>query len=416
MGSKNLRPITVALPTSTFLPWLGGAEVGLHNIAIRLKARGHRPIVIIPAPHFHRLQDEGWKLDYEIVSFPPKIWGVLNRAPALGLFWLDRFFAGIKRRYSVDFWHATMGYPTGVALIHYARHSSAPHLVRCAGEDIQRDATIGYGARLDPAIDRLVRRWLPQADRLIAITESVANEYRALGVADERIVAVPNGVDLSRFAKTTDRQALRRALGIDDDCFLFLAVGRHHPKKNFAALIHAAAALKQQRGGEGRAFALLLVGDGVPKLEGIVDKTGTGDIVHLQDTIAAPPPVEAGELQLPDDRLVAIYRAADAFVFPSLIETFGIVLVEAMAAGLPVITTDAPGCRDVVRGGRDGLTVPAGDEGALGAAMERLLTEPELASDLSQRALRRARDFDWETVVDRYLILYEEGLRRTQAI
>jgi glycosyltransferase involved in cell wall biosynthesis len=417
MKSKDSRPLTVALPTSTFLPWLGGAEVGLHNIATRLKARGHRPVVILPSPHFHRLRDDGWNLDYEIISFPPKVWGVLRRAPVLGLFWLDRFFAGIEHRYGIDFWHATMGYPTGVAVVHYAKRSDAPHLVRCAGEDIQQNATIGYGARLDPGIDRLVRRWLPQADRLVAITESVAEEYRALGVAEERIVAVPNGVDLARFAQPAqevDRKALRRELGIDEDCFLFLAVGRHHPKKNFASAIAAAAALKRRSGEGGRAFALLLVGDGVPELAEIVEESRAGDVVRLREAITAPPPGGTEALRLPDDRLVAIYRAADAFVFPSLLETFGIVLVEAMAAGLPVITTDAPGCRDVVRGGRDGLTVPAGNEGALSEAMARLLTEPELAGDLSQRARRRARDFDWESVVDRYLNLYEEGVRRAR--
>ena len=78
--------------------------------------------------------------------------------------------------------------------------------------------------------------------------------------------------------------------------------------------------------------------------------------------------------RLPATALVALYQAADVFVFPSLIETFGIVIVEAMAAGLPIIVSDAPGCRDVVRHGEDGMMVPARDADALAMSILFLLT------------------------------------------
>ena len=111
--------------------------------------------------------------------------------------------------------------------------------------------------------------------------------------------------------------------------------------------------------------------------------------------------------QLPAPALVELYKASDAFVLPALIETFGIVLIEAMAAGLPVVTTDAPGCRDVIREGRDGMMVPHGDTDALARAMERLLNEPSLRHDYAARAAARAAEFDWDSVVGRYVALYE---------
>jgi glycosyltransferase involved in cell wall biosynthesis len=93
-------------------------------------------------------------------------------------------------------------------------------------------------------------------------------------------------------------------------------------------------------------------------------------------------------------------------VLPSITETFGIVLVEAMAAGLPVITTDAPGCRDIIRKGKDGVMIPAQNPGALAGAMVRLTEDRDLLTNLSRKSLSRAEDFGWDSVVNRYEALY----------
>jgi glycosyltransferase involved in cell wall biosynthesis len=394
--------LTVALPTSTFLPGLGGAEVGLHNIALRLQQRGHHPVVIVPGPH-HAALRQGWALPYEVIRFPPKIFGLLRRCPPLGFAALDAWFEWAHRRYRFDVWHCTMGWPTGVALVHYARTRRAiPHLVRCAGEDIQREPAIGYGARLDPRVDALVRRWLPQADVLVATTDTVAAEYRALDIPADKIVAVPNGVDVVRLRQATDRQATRKKLGIAADEKLFLAVGRNHPKKSFVTLLQAAARLKA----EGRhPLRVVIAGLGCEDLRPQVEALGLEGTVTLRAQIGGGGPARL-PLALPDDELVALYQAADLFVLPAITETFGIVLVEAMAAGLPVITTDAPGCRDIIRGGRDGLMVPPLDPAALAGAMERILTEPGLGELLSGRSLERAQAFSWDDVVARYEAVY----------
>lgn len=394
--------LKIALPTSTFLPGLGGVEVGLHNIALRLQQRGHRPVLMVTAPHYRALRD-GWSLPYEFISFPPKVWGLLRLFPPAGFAVLDAWFEWTYQRYRFDAWHCTMGWPTGVALVHYARRRrSIPHLVRCAGEDIQREPAIGYGARLDPRIDKLVRRWLPLANCLVAMTDTVATEYRAIGVPEERIARIPNGVDVARLGRSTNRTATRQRLGIGADETVFLAVGRNHPKKSFATLLEAAAQLKAR---SHRAIRIVIAGLGANALRPRAESLGISAQVLLIEQIGNPAP---GELlaNLPPDELVALYQAADIFVLPSITETFGIVLVEAMAAGLPVLTTDAPGCRDIVRDGRDGLMVPPNDPAALSASMERFLIDPGLLADLRAKSLSRAQDFNWDGVVDQYETLY----------
>lgn len=399
------RPLTVALPTSTFLPGLGGVEVGLHNIALRLQKRGHRPVVIAQTPHVEALRT-GWSLPYEVIAFPPKAFGLLRRMPVLGFALLDAWFEWAHRKYGFDVWHCTMGWPTGVALIHYARRWRAvPHLVRCAGEDIQRQPAIGYGARLNPAVDALVRRWLPQADRLVAITPSVLEEYRALGVTADRIIEIPNGVDLQRLSQTGNRMATRRDHGIAETDFVFLAVGRNHPKKNYRLLLQAGAQMKAA-GTTG--FRIVIAGLGASALQDEAEQLGIAAETLLVEQIGSP---EGGQLLLPSDPLVQLYQMADAFAFPSLMETFGIVLVEAMAAGLPIITTDAPGCRDIIRHGQDGLMVPPTDFAALAAAMTQVQADPALRQRLIGQAQSRAEAFSWDSVVERYESVYYQLLK-----
>ncbi len=393
--------LTVGMPISSFLPNLGGAEVGLHNIATRLLARGHRPVVVTQTPHYRALRAAGWVLPYTVEAFPPKVWGILRHAPPIGFRILDSAFARIDRRENIDVWHGTIGYPIGVALTHYAAAQGKPHLVRCAGEDIQRDPDIGYGMRLNPKIDAQISRWLPHADRLIAITESVAEEYRSLGIPEAKIAHIPNGVDLERFAVEPDRAQVRSSHGISPETFLFVCVGRNHAKKNYGDLLKAVSKLPPNAG------SLALVGADVGSLANLVRDLGIADRVHLIEKLSSEKSAK-NQAALPSDELIALYRSADAFVFPSRLETFGIALVEAMAAGLPIITTDAPGCRDVVRRDRDGLTVAVGDVEGFSDAMQRVHGDAALRADLSAAARVRAAEFSWDTITDSYLALYRE--------
>jgi glycosyltransferase involved in cell wall biosynthesis len=101
-----------------------------------------------------------------------------------------------------------------------------------------------------------------------------------------------------------------------------------------------------------------------------------------------------------------MYQAADVFAFTSLLETFGMVQIEAMAAGLAVVSTDAPGCRDVVEPGVNGLRAVAGDEASFTWELRRLLVDPALRSDLAAKGRRFAEGYGWESVARRYEDLF----------
>lgn len=396
--------LTIGLPCSSFLPALGGAEVGLHNIALRLGALGHTPIVMVPWSHAKALRKKKWELPYPVISMPPLLGSLLKQVPEIGFQAYRQFYGYVGLRYGIDVWHGTMGYPTGVTLANYAASKKGvPNIVRCAGEDIQRMDQIDYGMRSSQEIDDLIVTWLPKAGRLVAITESVVGEYQKMGVPHEHIIQIPNGVDVKRFRSAKDNRIFfREKLGLTEEDFVFLSVGRHHPKKNFITAIQAFAELKKITT---RSVHLILVGKNVSQLQDEVVLLGLKGAVSLIEEVGGEQ--EQGKIPIfPGDDLLNIYGVADAFVFPSLIETFGIAIVEAMAAGLPVITTDSPGCRDIAKHGECALIVDPMDKSGMAREMKHIIDDQSYREEYAAKALERAANFDWNYVVDQYLALY----------
>ena len=135
---------------------------------------------------------------------------------------------------------------------------------------------------------------------------------------------------------------------------------------------------------------------------------GLSNQIHLLGALGKPS--RGDGLKLPGNDLVELYRSADAFVFPSHVETFGIALVEAMAAGLPIVTTDGPGCRDIIEDGRWGEMVPVGTPDALARAMGMMMANADLRQARITQARERARTFSWDHIVDQYVEVYRETM------
>ncbi len=161
-------------------------------------------------------------------------------------------------------------------------------------------------------------------------------------------------------------------VGPDRDAFadppIIGTIGRLHPNKGYDLLLDAAALLRDQ----GRRFELVIAGDGpeAPRLRAQADSLG------LADQVRFPGWVEPR----------AALDDMDIFVSSSRVEPFGLVIIEAMAAGVPVVATDIDGPRDILRGGELGALAAAGDADALAAAIARVLDAPEMALSIARRA------------------------------
>ena len=400
----NRRKLRIAIVISSFFPNVGGAQVTAHNLARHLTQNGHQVVMFSAWSSWRKIGDRKEELGYPLFpTFP----GQQRRVYGLGKayqFVQNRYFAWMQRKYKFDVWQSFGTYPSAVSVGGFTVSRKLPHVLRTIGYDIHKDPQVGYGYRLDPRIENLSQRWSPQVSKAIALSESVRPELRDVGVTDEQIEVIPCGVDQPRFEATTvDRDAVRTKYGIPLDKFAYVTVGRNHPKKGFPILLEALAEMKRA-GTIGNAHAVF-VGLGMSDLESRAGELGVEGHITLIEEIGHDS--NEREYQIPSAPLIELYKSVDACAFPSLIETFAMINIEAMAAGIPVISTDAPGCIETIVDGVDGLIVKAGDPIDLARKMEQLQSSKDLQAKLSANGPISVRNsFSWDVVGRQFEELY----------
>lgn len=109
-----------------------------------------------------------------------------------------------------------------------------------------------------------------------------------------------------------------------------------------------------------------------------------------------------------EEEQIKIYKSHSIFIFPSVYEGFGMVFLEAMASGLPVVTTDTGGVGDIIENGVDGFIVPRRNSQAIADAVEKLLANPDLQEKIGKRAKEKAKNYVWKKTTERVLNIYEK--------
>jgi glycosyltransferase involved in cell wall biosynthesis len=405
--AKHLR---IAFFTPSFLPKCSGAEIFHHNLASRLVEAGHHVAVVLPRRYLCELTDISDRLTYDLIPYPANTWSYFKRSPALALFVNRMALAWLQRRHRFDLWHGVVTYPTGVCLINWQEHAatkgrSTPYLVRSVGDDVLVSGD-KVGLRRDSKVEQLIRGTIPHVRMMVALSETMRLEYLRIGVAAEKLTTIPNAVNLARFRGPTNREETRARYGLSRNGFVFLAVGRNHPQKDYPTMLEAILQLRRILA---LPFQLVIAGRDVHTLEPEIMGRGLQEIVRLAEIgVEQSPRPNASKFELPTTAMIELYRAADAFVMSSLLEGFSSALLEAMAAALPVIVTDSPGCGEFVREENSGLIVPPRDPASLTKAMASLIEDAQTRRELSERSSLRAARFDWPRVLDQYLQVYGE--------
>ncbi len=246
-------------------------------------------------------------------------------------------------------------------------------------------------------LDRITMRTVT---RFQALTPAVAESWeRVVGLRPDRIEVIPRGIDLAELdaggSRAEARQSILSELGLADDAFVVLAVGRVEPQKGHRYLVEAMPAILEQVRG-----AVLLVagrpGASSPMVESLIEQLGLADRVMLLGRRSDVP------------RLLG---AADVFVFPSLFEGLGVSLLQAMGRALPVVTTNRRPMSDVVDDGTTGVLVPAEDPAAIAAMVMRLFADPAQRNRLGAAARQEvAGEYDADDVAARVERFYLRAL------
>ncbi len=235
----------------------------------------------------------------------------------------------------------------------------------------------GLGFRLARGV---LQRYLDRLDAKVAVSRACLRAFRGRLDADFRIV--PNGIDVDRFAHG------RRLRRFDDGKLNVLWVGRVEPRNGLDRLL--AAFVEARRSIDAR---LVVVGDGplLPRYRARVPPEISGDVVFAGTVV---------------DERPDYYASADVYCAPTRIASFGVTLLEAMSAGVPVLASDIDGFREVVRHGVEGELVPHSDTGAWARALLRLARDRRLAASYGTAGRRTARRYDWPVVAREVLGIY----------
>ena len=224
---------------------------------------------------------------------------------------------------------------------------------------------------------------LPRDARVVCVAESVQQDLiESFGCDPNRLVTIPNPLDLARIRALSEEFAVLPFP--EDGKPLVVSVGRFFPQKGYDVLARAFVRVAAESDAR-----LLVVGDGPDRarVERILANAGLADRAALVGYRANPFPYVA---------------AGTVFALPSLSEGFGYVLAEAMALGIPVVSSDAAGPADILAGGRHGTLVPAGDEAALAEGLLALLHDRRRRDELAESGRARAEEFGLQPVLARY--------------
>ena len=364
----------------------GGAEQYLLSLADGLAELGHEVCLFTRSSVAWPLQDRKPRAVHSCPSFAD---GFLP----LRMAWL----AGSLRRLRSDVLHINLPSTYSAS---FSAMAPLGRVMGCQVVTTEHLSMVGRSRRR-----ALLKDWFtPYVQRVIAVSRATAaslkGEHRLRG---EKITVVYNGVDPDRL-QFLGRSEARARLGVAQEALAVGCVGELIPRKGQRYLVEAISGLRERLGGQ---VQLVIVGDGEDRgrLSEQIEERGLSGAVIL-----------AGRVE----HASSLLKAFDLLAMPSLMEALPFALLEAMAAGLPVVASSVWGIPEVVTDGETGLLVPPADVGALEQAIMKLAQDPDLRVQMGERAQQAVSErFSLEVMVRDTVSVYEglvgEGSRARQA-
>ena len=382
-------------------PYSGsGAAHVAHNISKALAGKGHEVTVyttnaLSRENLFDPKQNPYNKDEVEIFYFRNIIY-----KPQTHIYFSKEFVEVVKKsidKYDTVHLHEYRSY-ISLVTSYYAKKHDVPHILQAHGQ-LPR---IVAKQRLKWIYDVLFGyRLLRDASKVIALSRMEAEQFRGMGVPEEKIAVIPNGIDLSEYADLPPKGSFKKKFNIPEGKKIILYLGRIHEIKGIDILVKAYAyALKELRLND-TLLAIAGPDDGyLGRLKQLLSSLKMTNDVLLTGPLYGKDKLEA-------------FIDADIFVLPSRYETFPNVVLEAYACSKPVIASNVESIPDIVLHGKTGLLFRAGDVEELAEMISYMLTHSEEAKRMGHRARKVVDEkFSIDKVVDSIEVLYEKTLEK----
>jgi glycosyltransferase involved in cell wall biosynthesis len=297
-------------------------------------------------------------------------------------------------KHDVDIVHTHFDIPPGpIAGLRYAKKKNVPLVVTYHGDWVESHGGLIRRAGIAIHNKYLVDKLLSYADTIISPSECYINGSRFLREYKNKIVVIPNGINLSDFNISYSKDECRVQLGLPLDKKIVLFLGYLSPYKGPDIIVRAMSRIIK----EVPDALLLFVGEGImgEELKSLSKKLGVDKHIKFAGFVGD------------SFKKALFYKSADIFAFPSLSEIFGIVNLEAMACGIPIVASKVGGIPDVVKNGENGLLVPPRDSEDLADAVIYLLENKDIREQMGKNGRKKAKDYSWETIAEDTEKVYE---------
>jgi len=381
--------VRIGFFTDSYLPALHGVEVSIEAFRKSLQQAGHEVFVYAPSvPHYRDTNRRVFRLKSVRVIEKPEM--------RLAFPFVEHGHLRDLLRVRLDIVHAHTPFTMGLLAKHASVRQRLP-MVYTHHPHYPEYAKAYFRERLVlPYLAQALSAWFSNtSDAVLAPSPKIKRLLRTYGVT-KPIHVLPTGIKLTQFRRTRTSQdrarALRRRLGIDDGAKVLLFVGRMGREKNVQFLIHAFRELRSRRAD----VVFILVGDGpiLSELKSLAKELGLADIVF------------AGAIS--HTEIAVWYQMSDLFLFASLTDTQGIVILEALASRLGVIALRDAAFTDIVINGKNGLlTAPNASPRVFAARVDMALSDPGLGRVFARNALETARRFAEHEQAKKLIQIYE---------
>ena len=382
----------IAMFTNNYKPYIGGVPISIEHLAEALRARGHK--VWVFAPSYKNEIEEEYVIRYP--SFPFQVAG----APVPDI--LTGIFLKKVRELEIDVIHVHHPALVGNVALHIRRKLGIPVVFTYHTRYMEYLHYIRGLENLEEHtgfLDWYLRRFCNDCDLLVAPTPGIRSYLYGKEVI-RPVEVLPTGIPAEAFLRDEKRAAEIRKRYIGDADYLFCTVSRLAAEKNLVFQMQGLAHLGRLLKKRGKTFRHLFIGDG-PAKESLVRMA---EELGLSEHVIFVGNVENHEMKN--------YQAAcDAFLFTSKSETQGIVLLEAMAAGNPVVALDASGVRDIVANGENGF-LTGGDAADWAGRVAELVTNEALQQQMRANAVRTAMQYTEDEIARRAEQYYKKVCRK----
>jgi glycosyltransferase involved in cell wall biosynthesis len=388
------RPLEIVLLTLKFFPLLGGDVTHTRYLARFLSEKEFRTHILTIQPQDHVQDVSGENLEVHRLGFSATTTELETVGFKRFVYMISSFIFLIRllSKHGVDLIHAHGWDPALVGGL-FSRIFGVPLVLTVHGIPRPRDPILGMVFQFLEG--GLLRLCSSKHSRIIALTNSDKSRLIELGVKEEAIDVIPNGVDVREFGRERSSK-FRDRYGVSDEAFLVLFVGRLHEQKGVEVLLRAAERLKDVD------VYFLVVGSGHKERE----------YKNLAQELQLKNVFFTGEIGR--EEVLVAFASSDVFVLPSIFEGMPYVVLEAMASGRPVVASNLPGLSEVIAEGGNGVLFDTGSDKDLAKAVLHLKENRSMTRSMGEASRRLAEDlFDWREVFGKTMDTYREILGET---